>query len=96
MINSVQTKQAELQEQYDIKTLEMDEKETGEELDCASNIISMPKNIEGGNDYSVNFRIKYETKFGQSLCIVGNIPELGNWKDFTASMTWHEDNFWDL
>ena len=31
------------------------------------------------NIASLSFRVKYETKFGQLLYIIGNIEELGQW-----------------
>ena len=33
---------------------------------------------------------------GQSLCIIGNIPELGNWKEYKANMKWTEGHVWVL
>lgn len=33
---------------------------------------------------------------GQSLCVVGSIPELGNWKQFKAHMKWTDGHVWVL
>jgi hypothetical protein len=33
---------------------------------------------------------------GQSLCIVGNLKELGSWKNFQAKMKWTEGHIWEL
>lgn len=32
------------------------------------------------NNENFHFRIKYEVKFGESIYVIGNIPELGNWE----------------
>ncbi|KAJ1610992.1 starch binding domain containing protein [Cryptosporidium canis] len=43
----------------------------------------------------VKFGVKFETKFGQELRVVGNIPELGNWNvDNGVTMRWTEGSFW--
>ena len=39
--------------------------------------------------------VKCETKFGQNLCVVGSIPELGSWKIFNE-MKWSEGHIWVL
>ena len=36
----------------------------------------------------------HATKFGQSLCVLGSIPELGEWKYFKHHMQWTEGNVW--
>ena len=35
--------------------------------------------ISDSRNLWINFEIKYNTKFGSSMFISGNIPELGNW-----------------
>lgn len=43
----------------------------------------------------VKFGVKYETKFGQELKVVGNIAELGNWNvNDGLIMKWTEGSFW--
>ena len=44
--------------------------------------------------YKVTFKVKKETQPGQSLCIVGDIPELGQWQKFNCCMTWTEGHVW--
>ena len=39
--------------------------------------------------------MRYETKFGQTLGVIGSIPELGEWKD-PIKLTWHDDHQWKL
>lgn len=39
--------------------------------------------------------MRYETKYGQTLGIIGSIPELGSWKD-PIKLTWHDDHQWKL
>ena len=54
-------------------------------------------NKVGDAKYCVSFRIKYQTNLGQSLAIIGDIDELGCWKDFQkARMTWTEGHVWVL
>ena len=43
----------------------------------------------------INFQIKYDTKFGEDLAVIGSIEELGNWKiDRALKMGWNENNIW--
>lgn len=45
----------------------------------------------------MSFRIPYQTSLGESLCIIGDVEELGAWKDFTvAQMIWTEGHIWVL
>lgn len=44
--------------------------------------------------YLVKFSIKYQTSPGQNIFILGNIPELGNWKDAKFKLKWSEGHFW--
>lgn len=47
--------------------------------------------------YKCSISIKHETKFGQHICVVGNIPELGNWKNIhQAKLQWSEGHVWKL
>ena len=39
-------------------------------------------------------KIHFETKFGEYLCVTGNIPELGNWKEFKCKLKWTEGHIW--
>ena len=44
---------------------------------------------------SINFKIKYNTEFGESLAMLGSINELGLWKQNKAlKMEWNEGNIW--
>ena len=52
----------------------------------------MSEKSEG--EYSLTLKINYETKFGESLCVVGSIPELGEWKHFKAHLTWSPGHTW--
>ena len=45
--------------------------------------------------YSLTLKIKMETKFGQSMSLVGSLDQLGKWKDFkVAKMKWTEGHIW--
>ena len=42
------------------------------------------------------FKIKFETQLGESLCVIGEIEELGSWKNFVGKMKWTEGHIWVL
>jgi hypothetical protein len=43
------------------------------------------------------FSVYYETKPGEDMCILGDGPELGNWKDSEkCTMSWTEGHIWVL
>lgn len=45
--------------------------------------------------HKINFEIKFDTFFGQSISISGSIDKLGNWNEYKAlSMNWTEGNIW--
>jgi 4-alpha-glucanotransferase len=46
------------------------------------------------NKTTVCFNVDKEIFSGQSLCIVGSIPELGSWSTFDAVMTEKYPNSW--
>ncbi|KAF7459430.1 starch binding domain-containing protein [Cryptosporidium felis] len=44
---------------------------------------------------TIKFGVKFETKFGQELRVVGNIAELGHWNiENGLPMKWTEGSFW--
>jgi hypothetical protein len=45
-------------------------------------------------DFAVTFKVQHETKFGESLCIVGGIEQLGFWKEFKCHMKWTPGHLW--
>ena len=43
----------------------------------------------------INFQIKYDTKFGEDLAVIGSIKKLGNWQiDRALKMGWNDNNIW--
>ena len=46
--------------------------------------------------YHLELRVQKKLENGQSLCVCGSIPELGNWKNFTCQMKWTRDDYWVL
>ena len=43
----------------------------------------------------INFQIKYDTKLGEDLAVIGSIKELGNWDVNKAlKLGWHHGNIW--
>ena len=46
-------------------------------------------------DYFLTLKVTYETKMGQSIGILGSIPQLGCWNtDNILKMTWSEGHVW--
>jgi len=39
-------------------------------------------------------KVRYETMLGQSLFVMGSVPELGEWKEYKCAMTWTDDHVW--
>jgi len=46
--------------------------------------------------YYLTLKIKYQTRIGESLCVVGDIEELGSWKNFVGKMRWTSGHMWVL
>jgi hypothetical protein len=46
------------------------------------------------NFFTVNFSIKYATKPGQNIYVLGNLPQLGNWKETKLKLKWTEGHLW--
>ena len=44
--------------------------------------------------HKVRLRIPYETSFGQSVSVVGSIPELGDWSSYKHDLQWTEGHVW--
>ncbi len=42
----------------------------------------------------MDLSVKYETVVGENLCVLGSIPELGNWKVFKCRMVWTKGHVW--
>ena len=48
----------------------------------------------GSYRYQLTLKIHYETKFGEYLCVTGDIDELGNWENFICKLKWTEGHIW--
>lgn len=46
--------------------------------------------------YHVNFKVYYQTIPGESLCVLGSIPELGSWKELKCHLKWTEGHIWQM
>jgi hypothetical protein len=44
--------------------------------------------------YHVNFKVFYQTIPGESICVLGSIPELGSWKELKCHLKWTEGHIW--
>jgi hypothetical protein len=40
-------------------------------------------------------KVHKEVEYGQSICVVGSIDQLGNWKDVKSNMRWTEGHVWE-
>jgi hypothetical protein len=38
----------------------------------------------------------YKTRFGESIAVLGSIPELGVWKDIKVHLKWSDGHVWKL
>lgn len=44
--------------------------------------------------YTLTFKVRYKTDYGESLQVVGSIEELGSWKDYKVPLKWTEGHIW--
>ena len=44
--------------------------------------------------YTLSLKIQYETQFGQHMCVVGSIRQLGLWKDYIYDLQWTPGHYW--
>ncbi len=54
----------------------------------------IPKEKEDSSEYTIKFSIKYTTQIGENIYILGNIQELGNWKETKIKLKWSEGHIW--
>ena len=47
-----------------------------------------------GTTYALNLKIFFETVPGESLCVLGSIPELGSWKKIMCHLKWTDGHIW--
>ena len=53
------------------------------------------RNFEGNEERcQIKFSIKYQTSPGQNMYVLGNINELGNWKENKFKLKWTEGHIW--
>ena len=52
------------------------------------------KGVKKDQECQVTFSIFYETKVGESICVLGSIEELGSWKEYKCHLTWTEGHIW--
>ena len=52
-------------------------------------------NLEG-KIYHLKLKLQCEVDFNQRICVVGSIPQLGNWQDVLCHMRWTEGHVWVL
>jgi hypothetical protein len=45
--------------------------------------------------YQVTFRVQIKVNFGETICVLGSIPELGKWKEFKYHLQWTEGDVWE-
>lgn len=50
--------------------------------------------VEPPRSYALSLKIKYETQYGQHLCVVGSIPQLGKWKEYSYDLAWTPGHVW--
>lgn len=55
---------------------------------------SYEEKIYANQVYKIKFSIHYETAFGQYLCIMGSLPQFGEWVEQTCKLEWSEGHIW--
>jgi len=50
--------------------------------------------VDGHVENHVTLKIRYNCEPGEHMAVCGNIPELGQWKNF-IELKWTEDNIWE-
>lgn len=45
--------------------------------------------------YSVTFKVQMKVNFGETLCVLGSLPELGKWKEYKHHLQWTEGDVWE-
>lgn len=55
---------------------------------------SVTKQKVGHGYYALHFSIFYETIVGESIAVVGNLEELGKWKEYKCHLIWTEGHIW--
>lgn len=55
---------------------------------------TITKQKVGDGFYALHFAIKYETRVGETLAVVGSLKELGSWKDYNCHLIWTEGHIW--
>ena len=45
--------------------------------------------------YQVTFKVQIQVNFGETICVLGSIPELGKWKEFKHHLRWTEGHIWE-
>lgn len=48
-----------------------------------------------GIQYSVTFRVQIKVNFGETLCVLGSLPELGKWTEFKHHLQWTDGHIWE-
>ena len=49
---------------------------------------TITKQKVGDGFYALHFSLKYETRVGETLAVVGSLKELGEWKNYNCHLTW--------
>lgn len=55
---------------------------------------TVTKQKVGAGLYALHFSIYYETIVGESIAVVGNLGELGKWKEYKCHLIWTEGHIW--
>ena len=52
--------------------------------------------VESNQRYKVKFSVGYKTNYGEVMCIVGGLDQLGKWKSFHNIMKWNDGHKWTI
>ena len=55
---------------------------------------TVTKEKVGHGLYALHFSIYYKTVVGESIAVVGNLSELGKWKEYRCHLEWTDGHIW--
>ena len=97
-INDIKTKKKHILKNNIIKKLNFDKCINHNELFSDLNKSAVITNFPALREFKIKlikFEIKFDTKLGESLAVIGSLNELGLWKDNRAlKMDWNPGNVW--
>ena len=45
--------------------------------------------------YHVTFRVQIKVRYGETICVMGSLPELGKWKEIKYHLVCKNGDYWE-